>query len=133
MILSGKLKFHSKTTRHQPNRPLLRNDRFKTHHTCDKIKILPISPYSMLNKPTNFSGRVGSASTAFQTGSQALISFSNPKVGFKSKMRGAKPRQLVCRHVILYVSMSASPAEIIAKSTRTLSSWGPKKEFDKKR
>ena len=87
----------------------------------------------MLNKPTNFLGRAGSASTALQTGSQALINFSNPKVGSKSKMRGAKPRQLVCRHMILDVSTSASPAEIMAKSTRTLSSWRPKKEIDKKR
>ena len=71
---------------------------------------------------TSFVGRLGSASTAFQTGSHVFIKSLNPKEDFKSKMRGAKPRQLVCRHVILAVSMSVSPAEMMAKSTRTLSS-----------
>ena len=65
-------------------------------------------------------------STALHTGSQVFINFLKPKEGFRSKIRGAKPRQLVCKHVILAVSISVSPAEIIAKSTRTLSSCGPK-------
>ena len=65
-------------------------------------------------------------STALHTGSQVFINLSKPKEGSRSKIRGAKPRQLVCKQVILAVSMSVSPAEIIAKSTRTLSSCGPK-------
>ena len=65
-------------------------------------------------------------STALHTGSQVFINSSKPKEGSRSKIRGAKPRQLVCKQVILAVSMSVSPAEIMAKSTRTLSSCGPK-------
>ena len=65
-------------------------------------------------------------STALHTGSQVDINSLKPKEGSRSKIRGAKPRQLVCKQVILAVSMSVSPAEIIAKSTRTLSSCGPK-------
>ena len=79
-----------------------------------------------INGLTNLSGRVGSVSTALHTGSQVFINLSKPKEGSRSKIRGAKPRQLVCKQVILAVSMSVSPAEIIAKSTRTLSSCGPK-------
>ena len=75
--------------------------------------------------PTNFLGRVGSASNALHTGSQVLINSSKPNEGCKSKIRGANPKQLVCKQVILVVSMSVSPAEMIAKSTSTLSSWGP--------
>ena len=71
---------------------------------------------------TSFLGRVGSVSTAFQTGSQVLINSTKPYVGFKSKIRGANPRQLVCKQVILAVSMSVSPADMMAKSTSTLSS-----------
>ena len=65
-------------------------------------------------------------STALHTGSHLVINSLKPKEGSRSKIRGAKPRQLVCKQVILAVSMSVSPAEIIAKSTRTLSSCGPK-------
>ena len=72
--------------------------------------------------PTNLSGRVGSVSTALHTGSQVFINSPKPKEAFRSKIRGANPRQLVCKQVILAVSMSESPAEIMAKSTSTLSS-----------
>ena len=74
------------------------------------------------NSHTSFVGSVGSASTAVQTGSQVLIKSSKPKEGFKSKISGANPKQLVCKQVILAVSMSVSPAEMMAKSTSTLSS-----------
>ena len=80
---------------------------------------------------TSFSGRVGSASTALHTGSQVLIKSLKPKEVCKSKIRGANPRQLVCKQVILVVSMSVSPADMIAKSTSTLSSWGPYSENTK--
>ena len=72
-------------------------------------------------------GNIGSVSTAFQTGSQAFISWSkftlSPSLSLRSNIRGAKPKQLVCRLDMRSVSMSLSPAEIKAKSTRTLSSW----------
>ena len=66
--------------------------------------------------PTNFLGRVGSASNALHTGSQVLINSSKPNEGCKSKIRGANPKQLVCKQVILVVSMSVSPAEMIAQN-----------------
>lgn len=61
-------------------------------------------------------------STALHTGSQVSINSSKPKEVSKSKISGANPRQLVCRQVIFAVSKSASPADMIAKSTSTLSS-----------
>lgn len=81
--------------------------------------------------PTSFSERVGSASTALHTGSQVFINSLKPKEGCKSKIRGANPRQLVCKQVIRVVSMSVSPADMMAKSTSTLSSWGPYNENTK--
>ena len=76
---------------------------------------------------TNFFGNIWSVSTAFHTGSQAFISSSKPTlsslVSLRSNIRGAKPKQLVCKLVMRLVSMSLSPAEIKAKSTRTFNSW----------
>ena len=80
---------------------------------------------------TSFFGNVLSASTAFQTGSQAFISWSKltlwSLVSLRSKIKGAKPKQLVWRLDMRSVSMSLSPAVISARSTRTLSSCGATK------
>ena len=76
---------------------------------------------------TSFLGNVWSVSTDFHTESQAFISWSkftlSSSLSLRSNISGVKPRQLVCRLDMRSVSMSFSPAEIKAKSTRTLSSW----------
>lgn len=90
--------------------------------TQDSLHSFSIKGNNRIPSPTNLLGSVGSASNALHTGSQVVINASKPKVGFKSKIRGANPKQLVCKQVIRAVSMSVSPAEMIAKSTSTLSS-----------
>ena len=78
-----------------------------------------------LKSLTNCSGRLGLASTSCHTGSQRFMRSSKPCSDFNPKIREPNPRQLVCMKDIRSISMSLSPAEIIAKSTKTLSSCWP--------
>ena len=85
--------------------------------------------FQILKQLTNISSMLGFASTACHTGWQSRIKSSKPWSVLQPNINDPNPRQLVCMHEIRSISISSSPAEIIAKSTNTLSSCSSGMEF----